>query len=139
LRSLRNRGEAFSVQEKMRRFSLLVVVVLALVAPGCSLGGGSGGPASHPTAVSPTVPRNVWAESWVKRLHPTGGAHFTNIKCDVKESVVVCTGDLYYSPGGAIRVPQFFRIRTDHDVNRVVPYCPIVEGTVWGVRRIFCR
>jgi hypothetical protein len=79
----------------------------------------------------------------VKRLHPTGGARFTEMKCDVtKQGVVACAGYLSYAdaPGGAVRVQQYFRIREPHNGSaRLVPYCPPTSGRSSGTMpRIFC-
>jgi hypothetical protein len=128
--------------------SVLLGLVLAGVLAGCSLGGGSGGAASQATARTThsqldLVGSNMWVTSRVKRLRPTGGAHFTEIECDAStRPLVKCTGWLYYSPGGAVRVPQYFRIVTPHDgFSRVVPLCPPESrGLSSGgtIPRIFC-
>jgi hypothetical protein len=131
--------------------SVAIGIVLAGVVAGCSLGGGSGvGAGAQTTAgsdhrldlshVQPGVDANAWAASSVRRMHPRGGAHFTDIRCDVrKRPPVVCTGELYYAPGLAVRVPQYFRITvTGNGSSRVVPYCPPVVGNAGTAPRIFC-
>ena len=124
--------------------SVLLGVVLAGVLAGCSVGGGSGA-ASQSTARTihnqlDLVGSNIWATSWVKRMHPQRGAHFTAIRCDVRErGVVVCTGYLSYGDAPGARVPQYFRVRAPHDGSaRVVPYCPPDAGNAGTSARIFC-
>jgi hypothetical protein len=135
--------------------SVLLGVVLAGLLAGCSVGGGSGaGSGAQTTAGSdhrldlshdqPGVDANASAASWVKRLHPKGGAHFDHIKCDVrKHGVVACTGYLSYGDAPGARVQQYFRIRKHHGLSaRVVAYCPSAEsaGLSSGdtMPRIFC-
>jgi hypothetical protein len=128
--------------------SALPAVVLAGLLAGCSLGGGSGGAASQATARRvhnqlDLVGSNSWATLWVKRLHPTGGARFAEIRCDVrKQGVVACAGYLSYAdaPGDALRVQQYFRIRAPHKGSaRLVPYCSPTSGMSPGTMpRIFC-
>jgi hypothetical protein len=121
--------------------SVLLGIVLAGVVAGCSLGGGSGAGSDQRRDVMTSrldlshdqpgvVGENVWAAWWVKRMHPTGGAHFSEVKCDVKKHrVVACTGYLSYGDAPGARVPQYFRIRHQHGLSaRVVPYCPSAES-----------
>jgi hypothetical protein len=119
-------------KKPMRRFSLLVGILLAALAAGCSLGGGSGGAASQgrtsPLAPPGNLTPTALAEVRVSRIPLlfTDGRPLASVKCNATgyTGSAACSGYLPGSGAGQ-RVMVFLRLT---GANKPVPTCTLGHG-----------
>jgi hypothetical protein len=100
----------------MRRFSLLDVVVLALVASGCL--GDSSTKTVHPGLQKPATSVRVAMQVEQMRIPAGNLPPLTDVRCSVKGSLVTCAG---LAADGSFKATQALTIESDGSLK---PWCP---------------
>jgi hypothetical protein len=121
--------------------NVLLVLVLASVLAGCSLGGGSGAGSNRSASSTQSVtlePNDVGAVALSKQVErmriPTRNLPpLTKVVCQLSGGFATCSG----TEQTGRRVSAKFRIRDSGTITTLVPVCS-TNGNVMLPRNIFC-